>query len=61
MCRRVACERCGKPTWAGCGAHVDRVLGDVPVKDRCQCRSTAASSPLLSSGWSVNQLLCKQS
>jgi hypothetical protein len=27
---------CKKPTWAGCGAHVDAVLGDVPPAERCQ-------------------------
>jgi hypothetical protein len=37
MCRRVECRKCGKPTWAGCGAHVEQVLGNVPAADRCQC------------------------
>ncbi|MFZ8997792.1 MAG: hypothetical protein ACO225_01025 [Ilumatobacteraceae bacterium] len=35
MCRQITCKECGKPTWAGCGAHVDQVLGHVPVADRC--------------------------
>jgi len=35
MCRRVTCKICDKPTWAGCGAHVESVLGDVPRADRC--------------------------
>jgi len=30
MCRRVECRKCGRPTFAGCGAHVEQVLGDVP-------------------------------
>lgn len=38
MCRRVACRKCGKPSWAGCGAHVEQVLGNIPVADRCRCR-----------------------
>ena len=38
MCRRVACATCGKPTFAGCGMHVDQVLGDVPPSERCRCR-----------------------
>jgi len=42
MCRRVACRKCGKPTWAGCGAHVEQVIGDVPPADRCQCREAPA-------------------
>lgn len=37
MCRRVMCNKCGKPGWAGCGAHVEQVLGDVPKADRCRC------------------------
>lgn len=38
MCRRITCDRCGKPSYAGCGAHVEQVLGDVPRAQRCQCR-----------------------
>lgn len=37
MCRRVMCNKCGKPGWAGCGAHVEQVLGDVPESERCRC------------------------
>ena len=35
MCRRVDCPRCGRPTYAGCGLHIEQVLGDVPPTDRC--------------------------
>jgi hypothetical protein len=38
MCRRVSCDRCKKPTYAGCGAHVEAVLRDVPASERCRCR-----------------------
>ena len=41
MCRRVNCPGCGKPTYAGCGAHVERVLGDVPKAERCRCSEKA--------------------
>lgn len=41
MCRRVTCKTCGKPSWAGCGAHVEQVLGDVPKAMRCQGHSQA--------------------
>ena len=37
MCRRVDCSRCGRPTYAGCGAHVEQVLRGVPQADRCRC------------------------
>jgi len=38
MCQRVICPTCGKPTFAGCGRHVEQVLGDVPIAERCHCR-----------------------
>jgi hypothetical protein len=41
MCRRVECDKCKKPTFAGCGAHIEQVLGDVPREDRCSCREKA--------------------
>lgn len=44
MCRRVTCEKCGKPTYAGCGAHIEMVLGDVPKEQRCKCREAVAVS-----------------
>ncbi len=36
MCRRVTCKTCGKPTWAGCGQHVEQALAGVPKAQRCQ-------------------------
>lgn len=44
MCRATTCLKCNKPTWAGCGAHIEQVLGHVPEAQRCQCRAAAASS-----------------
>ena len=38
MCRRVQCANCEKPSYAGCGMHVEQVLGDVPREERCTCR-----------------------
>lgn len=37
MCRRIRCMQCGKPSYEGCGAHIEQVLGDVPKDQRCQC------------------------
>jgi hypothetical protein len=37
MCQRIRCERCGRPGYTGCGAHVSQVLADVPPDKRCQC------------------------
>ena len=38
MCQRVECPKCGRPTYAGCGLHVEQVLGNVPPAERCRCR-----------------------
>jgi hypothetical protein len=37
MCTKVTCDRCKKPTWQGCGLHIEDALGDVPTVDRCTC------------------------
>jgi len=44
MCRAITCRTCDRPTWAGCGAHVEAVLGHVPVDQRCSCREKASAS-----------------
>ena len=46
MCRRVTCRTCGKPTWAGCGQHVDEALAGVPASERCPGHRKAERS-----GW----------
>jgi len=38
MCRLVTCKHCKRPTYAGCGAHIEQVLGHVPKDQRCACR-----------------------
>lgn len=45
MCHRVTCRSCGKPSFAGCGAHVEQVLAGVPHSERCRCREESASQP----------------
>lgn len=42
MCQRVTCKSCGKPTYTGCGRHIEAVLGDVPSAARCRCRGSDA-------------------
>jgi hypothetical protein len=37
MCKKVTCNACGKPTWAGCGEHIEDALHDVPAPERCAC------------------------
>lgn len=36
MCRKMTCKTCGKPTWAGCGQHIEQALAGVPKSERCQ-------------------------
>lgn len=36
MCRRITCPVCHKPTWEGCGEHIEEALAGVPEADRCQ-------------------------
>lgn len=45
MCQRITCSSCGKPTFAGCGRHVEAVLGDVEPDSRCSCRANAQAKP----------------
>ncbi len=45
MCRRITCPTCGKPSYAGCGMHIEAVLGDVPKNERCKCREAAEGLP----------------
>ena len=44
MCRQITCKSCGKASWAGCGMHVEQVLGHLPESDRCSCSSHAPTS-----------------
>ena len=43
MCQRVDCPKCGRPTYAGCGKHIEQVLGNVPEAARCKCRDVVES------------------
>ncbi|GLW55648.1 hypothetical protein [Kitasatospora phosalacinea] len=44
MCRRVTCKSCGKPSFAGCGMHVEQVLAGVPKSQRCSCAADAKAA-----------------
>ncbi len=50
MCQRVQCSKCKRPTFAGCGMHIESVLRDVPKADRCQCREEAQKAGGAKSG-----------
>ena len=45
MCARTSCRTCGKPTWSGCGQHVEQALRGVPKSDRCQGHARSAAAP----------------
>ncbi|KAJ1982470.1 hypothetical protein H4R33_005018 [Dimargaris cristalligena] len=59
MCMRTTCSECNKPTYKGCGRHVEQVLGDVPMEQRCHCREDQAkkgatgANPTQSTGESI--------
>ncbi len=58
MCRRVECKECGKPSYAGCGAHIEQVLGDLPKAQRCRCREQVASTTTKRRSW-IERLLSR--
>ena len=45
MCMRIDCGSCGKPTWKGCGQHIEQALKDVPVDERCKCPRDSPANP----------------
>ena len=48
MCSQTTCKNCGKPTWKGCGQHIEQALADVPKDQRCSCTAeqlAAAKGP----------------
>ena len=46
MCRKVQCPSCSRPTWAGCGKHIDSALEGVPEGDRCGGWRTGKCAPV---------------
>lgn len=51
MCRRIECSKCGRPSFAGCGMHIEQVLGNVPPAERCKCREEKAAAGDEGKGW----------
>jgi hypothetical protein len=45
MCSRTTCRKCGKPTWSGCGNHIETALKGVAKKDRCQGHANDPKEP----------------
>jgi hypothetical protein len=43
MCVRVTCPKCQKPTWSGCGLHIEAALVGVPKDERCKCREAVST------------------
>jgi hypothetical protein len=37
MCHQITCATCNKPTWEGCGEHIEYALNGVPFNERCTC------------------------
>lgn len=51
MCRKVICRTCQKPSWAGCGAHVEQVLAGVPKGERCRCSAADRAAARTGTSW----------
>jgi len=49
MCSRVQCKTCGKPTWQGCGLHIEQALEGVALDERCHC-APSVKTPTKASG-----------
>ena len=45
MCSRTTCRKCNKPTWSGCGQHVEIALKGVAKSDRCQGHANDPKEP----------------
>lgn len=45
MCSRITCRKCGKPSWSGCGQHIEIALKGVAKKDRCQGHANDPKEP----------------
>lgn len=41
MCHRITCFTCGRPTWEGCGEHIDQALAGVSADERCHCHAAS--------------------
>eukprot|EP00703_Trepomonas_sp_PC1_P002445 JAP94161.1 Hypothetical protein TPC1_13290 [Trepomonas sp. PC1] len=37
MCYLTQCNRCGKNTWGGCGAHISGIFQGIPKAEICAC------------------------
>jgi len=48
MCHQIMCEKCSKPTWSGCGNHVEQALAGVTPGERCTCGQGFAESSAVS-------------
>ena len=61
MCHQVKCEGCSKPTWSGCGSHVEQALAGVALGERCTCDQVVAGYSAASTGSSSLALSCAES
>jgi hypothetical protein len=45
MCHKTTCRKCQKPTWAGCGNHIEIALKGIPKSQRCQGHQNDPKEP----------------
>lgn len=59
MCSKTKCKVCAKPTWRGCGNHIEQALAGVPKNQRCTCDKSAGAPAGASVGGLLARLLGK--
>ncbi len=45
MCSKTTCRKCGKPSWRGCGNHIEEALAGVPKSQRCPGHANDPKEP----------------
>lgn len=38
MCWLDTCNICNKKTFAGCGKHIENIMKNIPLSERCKCK-----------------------
>jgi hypothetical protein len=45
MCHEIACATCGKPTWEGCGEHIEYALKQLATTEAWHSHAPADTTP----------------
>ena len=56
MCHKTTCSKCNKPTWSGCGKHVESALGGVTFHSILNSRSQKINDVTVNHGHKVKSM-----